>query len=91
MEYDRPMPRMISIDRQNAQHPVGLIGCLFQSLVQFDDIGAGDVDDLERSQLRRDEQLHAAAIFILSRGLAVGGDMLVEEPLAKLFHGRGGA
>lgn len=32
--------------RQHAQHPVGLIGCLFQPLVQFDDIGAGHVDVL---------------------------------------------
>lgn len=78
-------------DRQDAQHPVGLIGRLFQPLVQFDDIGTGHVNNLERSQLRRDEQVHAAAIFILGRRLAVRGDVFVKEPLAECLHGRGGA
>lgn len=59
--------------------------------MQFDDIGTGDVDDLERSQLRRDEQVHAAAIFVLGRRLAVRGDVFLEESLAKLLHGRGSA
>ncbi len=71
---------------QDAQGAIGLVGDVGEAALELRDIGRRDSPNALGFEERIDEQLDAALVLGARRRLAAHGDMLLEEPCAKLRH-----
>ena len=75
---------------EHAERPVRLVGLVAHVEMQFGDVLTLHLGDPHLADRGVDEERHRPTVLPLGAGLAVGGDILFEEPPAELGHDRFG-